>query len=54
MAAEAQQPRQPTQGVQRHLHGGNEDGMDCHMDLAGSLCSVFVTNAFCASGSTLI
>jgi hypothetical protein len=28
VAAEAQQPRQPAQGVQRHLHGGNEDGMD--------------------------
>ena len=27
MAAEAQQPRQPAQGVQHHLHGGNEDGM---------------------------
>jgi hypothetical protein len=25
VAAEAQQPRQPAQGVQRYLHGGNED-----------------------------
>jgi hypothetical protein len=27
VAEEAQQPRQLTQGVQCHLHGGNEDGM---------------------------
>jgi len=28
VAEAAQQPRQHPQGVQCHLHGGNEDGMD--------------------------
>lgn len=37
MAEEAEQSRQHTQGIQRHLHGSNEDGMLQGLDSISSL-----------------
>lgn len=43
MAAASEQPRQLTQGIQRHLHGSNEDGMLQRL----VLCMLFKQFDFC-------